>query len=404
MKGEEKIMKKTLLLGLGACALALGGTAALLQTSMHKTLAEEPTLIYVDISKTTNWNNDSADTRLWVWEEGKDGSWATKHDLGDNLFSFEFPEACDYYKVVRYVSGWANESDRFDYSSTSNYVEVSESIGYSFTQKYVSKLTAETTFYVDAAWNGEWWANDYAKTYLFFFRGNNKKVLELSPIVNTSLYYANLGSDFYADGVIVVRGWSFTGASTDWNNGSIVANQSVDILYLATTDGANAITLSGLTNQEDGKYKYKCDAFTSASDAYFADSFAINLLRRDLCLDEGGLKGNASSIWTSLSNAYTATYALLTDKSYIASATKSSDGNLGKAIERYDAVISKNGVVNYPNFIDGHVVVPPANSAYIPQDALLLKRDGSAASAIVIASISAVALGGLFLLRKKRAE
>lgn len=118
-------MKKSLLLGLGVAALALGGAAfgakAAINSDALETKAGDATRLYLDMSGFADWYSSSAAFKVHTWNEAKKDQYFDVTKV-DNALYYADVDLATYasgggYRFTRYKSDFSEEWNRGEWNS-----------------------------------------------------------------------------------------------------------------------------------------------------------------------------------------------------------------------------------------------------------------------------------------------
>lgn len=132
------------------------------------------------------------------------------------------------------------------------------------------------------------------------------------------------------------------------------------------------------------------------NDGNSAGKYADEFLSTVTCDGQGSITA-AEGFWNTESTKFDALSAA--DKKVFSLAEASESGSVEKCVNRYDAIVSKYGTTVYNDFMS-RGIVSPSRAIFKPN----IVEDAPITEIIVIASISAVTLIGLFAISKKRKE
>ena len=132
------------------------------------------------------------------------------------------------------------------------------------------------------------------------------------------------------------------------------------------------------------------------NDGNNAEKYADEFLSTVTCDGQGSITA-AEGFWNTESTKFNALSAA--DKKVFSLAEASESGSVEKCVNRYDAIVSKYGTTVYNDFMS-RGIVSPSRAIFKPN----IIEEAPITEIIVIASISAVTLIGLFAISKKRKE
>lgn len=132
------------------------------------------------------------------------------------------------------------------------------------------------------------------------------------------------------------------------------------------------------------------------TDGNDAGEYADEFLSTVTCDGQGSITA-VEGFWNTESTKFNALSAA--DKKVFSLAEASESGSVEKCVNRYDAIVSKYGTTVYNDFMS-RGIVSPSRAIFKPN----IVEDAPITEIIVIASISAVTLIGLFAISKKRKE
>ena len=417
-------MKKTLLFGVSALGLIglAGAGVGLNSQNVVETNAFSATTTRLIVKVFDGYDSANANVCLSYANSDKsvEGLMRATESLGYHCYAFDIPEdvyqiqvfraknsTVDGYDSTNDGANWANGynyTGYFNFSADKNFVKVTdwnnayENYGMYRTTISSGEKVYETIDNKDYDWFG------LSSTTSFYFWDDitgQTKILSATRLFNSTTVTATMDEDFVCSGFKAIRvanGASFDGS--DWSN-SVVWNQGNDVRFTSE----NATNRAVISRTRTGEWNAG-DGFETVSASYFAKAFSYYFLEKTANYCTSALSEDAK---TDLASAFDGFEALQTGvkstfygktPSHTAEGWRSEDARTDattEALSRYWDMVNNRGVSDFlgiKNEISG-AKSSIANQSYNDGMGLLI-------GAISIGAL--LSIGGLFLLRKRKAE
>ena len=351
------------------------------------------------------WGADNAVIRLWTWKSSDQNNtkqWISgtrvNGNTDNNLYSFTLPEGMDKFIVVRHKPNvepswddgvkW-NQTDDIEYNSSNNYVRISGWAQDDFEYTNGAIYGSGDKLYFTAIADTYNWFDASANTTLSFW--NYDSILG-SKVNGSSTVEFNVPKTIVADGFNIYR--------VNPNNAEDKWNQTVDFGVNSSNKANNAFTVRAWSQGEDRYAPMYAPGCRAYDDTYLSIAYAAHLINETYAIcgsGEGGTSADhlssLSAKWSDLETVYN---ALLSDSSKKAAFSSSSDEKVADARLRYSHIIARYTTLD--KFIND--VSAEYSSINIVS---ISEQVNNTAIIIVIAStISLVALGGFFFIKRKK--
>ena len=348
---------------------------------------------------------DGCDVGLYCWGGDLATAKTVKIDKFTNHMGVGvFPKGAQYMKVVRAGSGllpcdgWPstvhNEFGQWSFDSTKNVVTIKSWGG---DQEYNDNkvvLLKDKPVYFDTQDSGFWFGDNataYAVTgsvsgwYDYTVSEGWNKLTR----INTSGYmYFTPSSTIIAPQVIVTRNKTNTsGWDNRWNQTTnMTVNYGYNSLYTTMVE----------TGKTDDKYNWGNKSATET-----ASEYGYYFMDKITCSGSGSIT-SPSSNWTTVKNMYNNLANDVQGECWKATGSESGN-NIEQAMYRYDYIVFYKAYSGYNDFINR---TNSTGKAFSNVGSYSLINSGANASIIltiiVASTISIAAIGGYFLLKRKR--
>ena len=413
MKGERKIMKKALLLGLGISVLAMGGIAATASQSIAlQTKADDPLGLYL----VGDGIKANGNTYTGKWTTADPIATAT-YSNGYYTLDITFNETGGKFKFLTSDAKWFGMSEyiregnqsypgldlgQLGWSGDGTNITVTKAGAYSFR---FAKETIDNTasdgdiFHAESTRVTKTKGND--EDYIYFSMGS---------------WY---GTEAWKDNTVYAYsfGEGVSGQINAWpGRKAEPVGYGLYRILVSSTEMGNKLMWASYDGSNFGQFEGGMD-YSSANKFYLHDNertYSANItgdqagavILADYFLDkvtDGCDKDGITPLNKTKWDYIRGVSATLGDGAIAAFKNASAEIVAGSsrvldAKARYQYIVDKAAYSSYEDYFGMRT------GAGLRIDAPLAANDSSALTPIVITSVSVAALGGLFLLRKKRAE
>lgn len=391
-------MKKSLFLGLGIAALALGGTAFALNSSNStapiETKAGSTTRLYLDMSGFADWYSASAAFKVHTWNESKSDQYFEATKVSDAIYyadvDLETYANGGGYRFTRFSSDYSEEYNRGAWNS------------------YASGIN---TFYHVTGWTAGSWTTDDQKTWSVVGASSGTWTSETEDIgISLTKRIDNEGIAYYSTSLSLNTGAVFKVKNSDdtyWGSNKFKTN-ALTKSYLSINEGADenvSVTAGGTfeiyVKPIAGEVWIQVDSETEATT--FASTFISSTA--DIC-SEGSTSADHSSalaaIWNTVGDG-----TKLEDKWIALSSgaktvfrTGTANATIKDAHDRYIHIMKR-----YSDALNDFDGGPTYLTAKTVNSSLAIENNTGAIIAIVGITLGAAALLGVtFAFRKRRQD